>query len=196
MMADREDDWALLKVRNSGAQIGLSERLANILDLPRHAKREQIAARIAALDHKPPPRRAETCELLAAIALLGDEVVDGYRHLRGVKDPELLLIGPGGDEIVQELLEQLGPLSERELAEDLALTDAEFLVDVPNYVANYAAEAVRIYLASLLDTIVHEAWSRGWLRRDPPPSSQEVALKKLAKRRAKLAKRQGQSHGG
>jgi len=83
------------------------------------------------------------------------------------------------------------PVSERELAEDLALTDAE-LDEVRGYVANHPRLAVQEHLASLLESIIGEAYERGWLRRDPPRSPQEIALKKLAKRRAKLAKRRGQ----
>ncbi len=49
-------------------QVELSPRLADILDLRRLASAEQIATRVAALDDKPPPRRTDTCELLAAVA--------------------------------------------------------------------------------------------------------------------------------
>jgi len=166
---------ALRQVRDK-PQIELSLRLADILGLRRLASAEQIAARVAALDDKPPPRRADTCELLAAVALLGDDLTDEYR---GVNHPDLLL-GPEYDEAAEELLEQLGPVSERELADDLALTDAELL------------DTIQGYLASMLERIIYHAYLRGWLRRDPPPSPQQVALKKLAKRRAKLAKRRGQ----
>jgi len=167
---------ALRQVRDK-PQIELSARLADVLDLPRLAPAEQIAARVAALDGKPPPRRADTCELLAAVALFGDDLTDNFR---GANSPDLLLIGPAAGEIAEELLEQLGPVSERELAHDLTLTDAEFL------------DTVQGYLASMLESIIREAHERGWLQRDPPPSPQEIALKKLAKRAAKLAKRRGQ----
>ncbi len=159
-------------------QVALSPRLADILGLRRLASAEQIAARVAALDDKPPPRRADTCELLAAVALLGDDLADNYRGVSS--DQELLPVW--GCEIGEEFLEPLGPISERELADDLALTDAEFL------------DTIQGYLASMLESIIYHAYLRGWLRRDPPPSPQQVALKKLAKRRAKLAKRRGQSH--
>lgn len=71
------------------------------------------------------------------------------------------------------------------------MTDAE-LDEVRGYVANHPRLAVQEHLASLLESIIGEAYERGWLRRDPPRSPQEIALKKLAKRRAKLAKRRGQ----
>ena len=167
---------ALRQVRDK-PQIELTARLADILGLRRLASAEQIAARVAALDGKPPPRRADTCELLAAVALFGEDLADNFR---GINNPDLLLIGPAACEVAEELLEQLGPVSERELADDLARTDAEFL------------DTIQWHLASLLESIIVEAYVRGWLRRDPPPSPQEIALKKLAKRRAKLAKRRGQ----
>lgn len=175
---------ALRQVRDR-SHVQLSPRLADILDLSRLASAEQIAARVAALHHKPPPRRPETCELLAAVALLGDDLTDNYRGVNS----DLELLPAWGSEIGAEFLEKLGSVGERELAEDLALTDAEFPVDVPNYVANHAAEAVHGYLADLLESIVVEAYVRGWLRRGPSPSPQEIAAKKLAKRRAKLARR-------
>jgi len=165
---------ALRQVRDK-PQIELSLRLADILGLRRLASAEQIAARVAALDDKPPPRRADTCQLLAAVALFGEDLADNYRGVH----PDLLL-GPEYDEVAEELLEQLGPVSERELADDLALTDAELL------------DTIQGYLASMLERIIYHAYLRGWLRRDPPPSPQQIALKKLAKRRAKLAKRRGQ----
>lgn len=149
---------ALRQVRDK-LQVELSPRLADILDLARLASGEQIAARVAALDHKPPPRQAATCELLAAVALLGDDLVDEFRW---ANDPALLMIGPAGYEMVEELLDKVGPVSERELAEDLALTDAEFLA-VPGYVASHAAEAVRTTLGGLLEGIIVEAYLRGWL---------------------------------
>jgi len=68
---------ALRQVRDK-PQVELSPRLADILDLSRLASAEQIAARLSALEHKPPPRRTDTCELLAAVALLGDDLVDNY----------------------------------------------------------------------------------------------------------------------
>jgi len=165
---------ALRQVRGK-PQIELTARLADILDLPRLASAEQIAARVAALDGKPPPRRADTCQLLAAVALFGEDLADNYRGISS--DQELL---PVWGEIGEELLEQLGPVSERELADDLALTDAELL------------DTIQGYLDSLIEDIIYHAYERGWLRRDPPRSPQEIALKKLAKRRAKLAKRRGQ----
>jgi len=170
------------------SKIELSPRLADILGLRRLASAEQIAARVAALDGKPPPRRTDTCQLLAAVALLGDDLTDNYRGVSS--DQELL--PAWGSEIGEEFLEELGPVSERELADDLALTDAEFLGEVRGYVANHPRLAVQEHLASLLESIIVEAYVRGWLRRDPPRSPQEIALKKLAKRRAKLAKRRGQ----
>jgi len=182
---------ALRQVRDK-PQVELSPRLADILDLSRLASAEQIAARVSALDHKPPPRRTDTCELLAAVALLGDDLVDNYL---GVSS-DLELLPAWGSEIGQELLEKLGgPVGERELAEDLTLTDAELLA-VPGYVANCAAEAVQGYLADLLESIIVEAHARGWLRRGPPPSPREIALKKLAKRREKLTGRRSKAMGG
>lgn len=177
---------ALREVRDK-SQIKLSPRLGDILDLPPLASAEQIAARVAALAHKPAPGRPDTCELLAAVALLGDDLTDNYRGVGS----DLELRPAWGLEIGEEFLEKLGPASEREIAEDLALTDAEFLVAVPNYVASHAAEAVQIHLASLLEAIVHAAYWRGWLRRGPPPSPQEIALKKRAKWREKHSRRRG-----
>ncbi len=185
---------ALRQVRGK-LQVELSPRLADILDLTRLASGEQIAARVAALDHKPPPRQAATCELLAAVALLGDDLVDEFRW---ANDPALLMIGPAGYEMVEELLDKVGPVSERELAEDLALTDAEFLA-VPGYVASHAAEAVRTTLGGVLEGIIVEAYSRGWLSGAPtfPQDDRDnlgqlgllgllgCALAKLSKRRAK-----------
>ncbi len=186
MAGSLSPEEALRQVR-AKPQVELSPRLADVLGLRRLASAEQIAARVAALDDKPPPRRADTCELLAAVALFGDDLTDNYRGVSS--DQELL--PAWGSEIGEEFLEELGPVSERELADDLALTDAE-LDEVRGYVANHPRLAVQEHLASLLESIIGEAYERGWLRRDPPRSPQEIALKKLAKRRAKLAKRRGQ----
>jgi len=181
---------ALWQVRDK-PQIELSPRLADVLDLPRLASSEQVAARVAALAQKPPPRRSDTCELLAAVALLGDDLTDNYVGVRS----DLELLPAWGSEIGEEFLEKLGPVGERELAEDLTLSEAEFRVAAPNHAPNHAAEAVRGYVADLLECIVVEAYLRGWLQRRPPLSPQEIALKKLAKRRGKLTRRRGRRSG-
>jgi len=85
-------------------QVELSPRLADILDLPRLASSVQIAARVAALDHKPPPRRPDTCELLAAVALLGEDLIDNYRGVGS----DLELLPACAAEVGGALLEQLG----------------------------------------------------------------------------------------
>ncbi len=185
MAGSLSPEEALRQVRDK-PQVELSPRLADILDLPRLASSEQIATRVTALDHKPQPRRTHTCELLAAVALLGDDLTDNYL---GVSS-DLELLPAWGSEIGDELLEKLGPVDEGELAEELALTDAEFLA-LPGYVADHAAEAVQAYVSGLLESIVVEAYVRGWLLRGPPLPPQETALKKLAKRREKLTRRRG-----
>ncbi len=188
-MADLLPEEALRKVRD-GPKVELSPRLADVLELSRLASIEQIAARVSALEHMPPPGRVDTCELLAAVALLGDDLADEFRM---ANDPALIVVGPTGYEIVKELIEKVGPVSERELAEDLALTDAEFLSG-PGYVANHTAEAIETTLGGLLEGVIVEAYERGWLRDVPPfPQGHRVnlaglfgrVLAKLSKRRAK-----------
>lgn len=45
----------------------------------RSGRGEQIAARVQALERRPPPRRADTCWLLAAAALYGDTLAGEFR---------------------------------------------------------------------------------------------------------------------
>lgn len=185
---EQDEDWGLARVRASGICLELTPRISNILGLPQLATREQIAAAVQALGGWPSPRRTDTRELLAAAALIGDEQVDGFRHLRSV-DPELdaLRLGMEGDQLAQDLLEELRPADVRGLAQDLALSDTQFAT--PRLVAEHPGMAVRKHIASVLDLIVRAAWFKGWLGK-PSASPQELAAKKLAKHRSKPGNRQ------
>lgn len=136
-------------------RVELSERLADVLYLRRVASIEQIAARMAALEDRPPPRRTDTQHLLAAMALCGDCLADEFV---GTNNDELLVIGEEGLHMVDKLMSELAPGSVRSLAEDLGLADA----DLAAYVRE--VDSVRTFLAGFFDQLIHAMYWAGWLK--------------------------------
>lgn len=129
--------------------IELSRALADVLGLPERATVADVAARVASLGRVREPRQPKTRRLLALAAVASDELAGEL--FRGIDDPSLVLLG-AIDDLVDDLLQELAPVSERELCEDLGLGCPE-----------EPREALGAHLGSAMDAVAAAVWARGRL---------------------------------